>query len=303
MDLLDFIELMASSASHLFFIGLLLLYLLWLQWTNFYKYSITIYHVSLNMHIVIIVISLLVFIVQLICTGIDWLACKVILGTTVALEAQGWNPYDLDKLDKVEIAPRDTTQTHDRGDGFAASSPLDDSKKDPIKVEDSKQSWRQWARNKASDYTERKVMNEPANPIHKDTLGKMSRTVFGGKIDGAMGPYSPEQLGIKDPNDNNPNVQAPFFSEKGVTDKGGTFTIMCTNSQLAMDAANTVPKFVGNPPTFTPTEKLGVDTALGVLSPYSSNCYIKIVMPGEQLPVIEPDSPKTPTENNPHYQF
>ena len=137
MDFSDFIGFMASSASHLFFIGLLLLYLLWLQWTNFYKYSITIYHVSLNMHIVIIVISLLVFIVQLLCTGLDWYVSKVILVTNVALEAQGWNPYDLDKLD---IVPRDTTQTHDRGDGSAASSPLNDSKKDPIKVEDSKQS-------------------------------------------------------------------------------------------------------------------------------------------------------------------
>jgi hypothetical protein len=156
----DFIGFMASSASHLLFIGLLLLYLLWLQWTNFYKYSITIYHLSLNTHIVIIIISLLVFIVQLICTGVDWYVSKVILVTTVALEGQGFQPYDLDKLEKVEIVPRDTTQNHDRGDGFAANSPLDDSshcKKDPIKVQDSTQSWRQWARNKASDYAEKKV--------------------------------------------------------------------------------------------------------------------------------------------------
>lgn len=95
--------------------------------------------------------------------------------------------------------------------GFAASSPLDDSKKNPIKVEDSKQSWGQWVRNKVSDYGERKIMNDPVNPIHKDTLGKMSRIVIGGNIDGAMGPYSPEQLGIKDPNDNNQNLQVPFF--------------------------------------------------------------------------------------------
>jgi hypothetical protein len=165
MDFSDFIGFMASSASHLFFIGLLLLYLLWVQWTNFYKYSITIYHVSLNMHIVIIVISLLVFIVQLLCTGLDWYLSKVILVTTVALEAQGWNPYDLDKPDKVEIVPRDTTQTHDRGDGFA--TPLDDSKKDPIKIEDSKQSWRQWARSKASDYGEKKIMNDPVTLFTK----------------------------------------------------------------------------------------------------------------------------------------
>jgi asparagine N-glycosylation enzyme membrane subunit Stt3 len=123
MDFLDFIGLMASPTSHLFFIGLLLLYLLWLQWTNFYKYSITIYHVSLNTHIIIIVISLLVFIVQLICTGLDWYVSKVILGTTVALEAQGWNPYDLDKPDKVEIVPRDTTQIHDRGEWVRCKQP------------------------------------------------------------------------------------------------------------------------------------------------------------------------------------
>ena len=300
MDLLDFIGLMASSASHLFFIGLLLLYLLWLQWTNFYKYSITIYHLSLNMHIVIIVISLLVFIVQLLCTGLDWYVSKVILGTTVALEAQGWNPYD---LDKVETVSRDTTQTHDRGDGFAASSPLDDSKKDPVKVEDSQQSWRQWARNKASDYGERKIMNDPVNPIHKDTLGKMSRIVIGGNIDGAMGPYSPEQLGIKDPNDNDQNLQVPFFFEERVTDDGGRIKIICTNSQSTVNAANMAPEFVGNPPTLNPTEKWRVDMARWMLSTNSSNCYYEIVEPGIPLPAIEPNSPKTPTENNPHYQF
>ena len=114
MNLLNFVQFMSSSASHLLFIMVLLLYLLWLQWTNYYKYSIVIYHLSLNTHIVIIVISLLVFIVQLICTGVDWYVCKVILVTTVTLEGQEFQPYD---LDKVEIVPRDTTETHDRGNG------------------------------------------------------------------------------------------------------------------------------------------------------------------------------------------
>lgn len=306
MNLLDFVQFMASPASHLLFIGLLLLYLLWLQWTNYYKYSIVIYHLSLNTHIITIVISLLVFIVQLICTGIDWYVSKVILVTTVALEGQGFQPYD---LDKVEIVPRDTTETQDRGDGFAASSPLDDStpsKKDPIKVDNSNQSsWSpfQWARNFGSDYAETKINNDPVNPTHKDTISKMSRTVIGGNIDGAMGPFPPEKLGIKDPNDNNQNVQVPFFSEERITDDGRTISIMCTNGQSVSNAANTVPEFVGNPPTLNPTEKWKVDTAHWMLSPYRSNCYVKIVESPIQLPVIEPNSPKTPTENNPHYQF
>lgn len=145
------------------------------------------------------------------------------------LKDKGSRPYD---LDKVEIVPRDTTETQDRGDGLAASRPLDDStpsKKDPIKVDNSNQSsWSpsQWARNFGSDYAE---TNDPVNPTHKDTISKMSRTVVGGNIDGAMGPFPPEKLGIKDPNDNNQNVQVPFFSEERITDDGRTISIMCTN--------------------------------------------------------------------------
>ena len=153
-------------------------------------------------------------------------------------------------------------------------------------------------RNVGSDYAETKINNDPVNPIHKDTISKMSRTVIGGNIDGAMGPFPPEKLGIKDPNDNNQNVQVPFFSKERITDDGRTISIMCTNGQSVSNAANTVPKFVGNPPTLNPTEKWRVDTAHWILYAYRSNCYVKIVESPIQLPVIEPNSPKTPIENN-----
>jgi hypothetical protein len=146
-------------------------------------------------------------------------------------------------------------------------------------------------------------MNDPVNPIHKDTISKMSRIVIGGNIDGAMGPFPPEMLGIKDPNDNNQNVQVPFYYKEGVTSDGKTIKIMCTNGQSVSNAANKAPEFVGNPPTLNPSEKWRVDMGRWVLSTNSSNCYVQIVEPDAQFPIIEPNSPKTPTENNPHYQF
>lgn len=119
------------------------------------------------------------------------------LATTIVFEKKGFQSYD---LDKVEIVPRYTTQIHDRGDGLAASSSLDDSKKNPIKVKDLNQSWRSPARNGGSAYAETKINNDR---INKDTISKMSRTVISGNIDKAMRPFPSEKLGIKDPNDNN----------------------------------------------------------------------------------------------------
>jgi hypothetical protein len=98
-------------------------------------------------------------------------------------------------------------------------------------------------------------MNDPVNPIHKDTISKMSRIVIGGNIDGAMGPFPPEMLGIKDPNDNNQNVQVPFYYKEGVTSDGKTIKTMCTNGQSVSNAANKAPESVGNPPTLNPSEK------------------------------------------------
>jgi hypothetical protein len=95
-------------------------------------------------------------------------------------------------------------------------------------------------------------------------------------------------------------VQVGFFFKEIPTNDGRTISITCPNGQSAVKAANMVSKSVENPPTFRPTEKWRVDTAYWILSPYRSNCYVKIVESGIQLPVIEPNSPKTQTESNPH---
>lgn len=132
----------------------------------------------------------------------------------------------------------------------------------------------QWARNGASDYAETKINNGPVNPIHKDTISKMSRTVIDGKIGGAMGPFPPEKLEIKDPNDNTQNVQVSFYYKEGVTSDIKTIKIICTNGQSVSNAANITPKFIGNPPTLNLSEKYRVDMGRWILSTNSSNCYI-----------------------------
>ena len=310
MNLLDFVRFMSSPASHLLFIGVLLLYLLWLKWTNFHKYSIVVYRLSFNMHIVIIAISLLVFVIQLVCTAIDWFARDLVVIASIVLETQGLHSHDGIESNKVEIAARDTTQTPDQGNGFAASSPLDKPtppKKDPIKVEDLRQSSSifQWGRNKLSDYIEGRVINDTPNPIYKDTLGKVSRTLIGGNIEGQLGPFPPEALGIKDPNDNNQDVQVLHFIKETKANDGKRLLITCTNSEAAVNAATVIPESVGNPPIFGPYRTFLIEKGLSVSSPYHSNCYVKIMdfIAQPQSPVVEPDSPRTPTEKNPHYLF
>lgn len=303
-------KLMLAIQLFIIFTIVSIIYLVLLQYTKFFNYPPYLVKMSLNLHFYFTIIYIICFLISLIVLFVDWFTSTMV---EIILQTFPYSPYS-------PTSPADMPHvlTDENGKSLTKLNTSENLPKNPdtaahIAIEETKGTRTgfsilfHWIKNPISSVQheiQHQVSEKLVDALKKPgcTAGhpEMLKASLEGMSTGKQhplysGPYTPEQINIKDLNDD-PTLSVPFFKQTIVnSETGSSETFECYNMRKSVNVYTEKYEDVNGTPRFAKLETAVINTSLSTIG-WDKTLCIKIDPDAEKL--LTQESIKTLSENS-----